>query len=108
MQHVCLVLSDNVVVVNIDTLGVNSLCLYRQSVYIVFFLGRLPRPCDWALGFGATLLCRFVNIFGSLLEFLFRGKRRVLVNFIKERRSIVFNGSVFERSAESSDAATAR
>ena len=37
MQHVCLVLSDNVVAVNIDTLGVNSLCLYRQSVYIVFF-----------------------------------------------------------------------
>jgi len=37
MQHVCLVLSDNVVVVNICPLGVNSPGLYRQSVYVVFF-----------------------------------------------------------------------
>ncbi len=49
MQNIGLVLSDDIVVVDIDTLGINCLCLYRQSVYVVFFRTLAPAS---RLGFG--------------------------------------------------------
>ena len=101
MQNVGLVLPDDIIVVKVDAVGINGLCLYRQTVCVVF-LRTLASALRLGLSLSTAFIRSLVNISGCLLKFLFRCKYRLPINIIEERGAFIFYSPVFERTAESS------
>ena len=70
MQNVGLVLPDDIIVVKVDAVGINGLCLYRQTVCVVF-LRTLASALRLGLSLSTAFIRSLVNISGCLLKSLF-------------------------------------
>ena len=100
MQLIGLVLSDDIILRYVDTLGIYSVFLHRKSVCVIA-LWAITSATGLSLGLLTALFSCRINFLGRFLEFFGGGKLCLLIKLLKQRRTIVSDGPVFERTSES-------
>ena len=83
MKHTGLVLSDHFVFLKVDSFGIYRLCLYGQTVSVIF-PGTLAAASCLSLGLGTTLGGGRIHFPGDLFQLLGGGQFRLFVKFAEQ------------------------